>query len=64
MEFDLVQRFGIRIHEVEGLAETAVYVPECDLAFVRAGLDPDCRARTASWLLSEALSELASPDRP
>lgn len=55
--FELVRRFGTRVHWVEGLAERVIYCPEQDVAFVRSGLDEATRRSVAAWVLGEALSE-------
>lgn len=54
--FHLVQRFGTRVYEVEGLREPIIYCPTNDLAFIRAGLDDEELTRYADWLLGAALS--------
>lgn len=60
--FEMVRRFGTRVHEVDGLIEPLIYCPESDVAFVRAGLDLTERLRLARWVLTEALTERASLD--
>lgn len=55
--FELVRRFGTRIHWIEGLLEEAIYCPENDVAFVRAGLDEAARRRVSAWVLGQAMSE-------
>jgi len=64
VQFDLVRRFGVRVHFVEGLEETIVYFPvpdpDKDLAFVRAGLGVEDRQWAADRILSEALAERVS----
>lgn len=62
MQFELSRRFGVRVHDVDGLDEDLVYVPTQGLAFVNRDLDPHRRREVADWLLSEALlEELSSP---
>lgn len=63
MRFELCRRFGVRVHEVPGLDEEAIFVPEGMVAFIRADLDPGRRRELAEWLLSEAIAEAASIDR-
>lgn len=55
--FELVRRFGTRVHWIEGLEERVIYCPERDVAFVRAGLDEESRRAVSAWILGEALSE-------
>lgn len=57
--FELVRRFGTRVHWIEGLEEEVVYCPESDVAFVRAGLDEESRRSVSAWILGEALSARA-----
>lgn len=57
MQFDLVRRFGTRVHEVEGLVEPFVYCPGLDVAFVRAGLDEEDRRQVAEQVLAWALAD-------
>lgn len=54
--FELVRRFGTRVHWIEGLDERVIYCPEQDVAFVRAGLDEETRRSVSAWILGEALS--------
>ena len=61
VEFDLVQRFGTRIVEMPGLERTLIYVPNHDIAIIRAGLDPGSARQAANWLLVEALRQRTSP---
>lgn len=58
--FQLAERFGTRVYEVEGLREPIVYCPTNDLAFIRADLDDEDRRRYADWLLTAALAEVAA----
>lgn len=62
MQFDLVRRFGVRVHEVEGLDEDIVFCPASDVAFIRAGLDARDRTQVAEWLLCAALGERSALD--
>lgn len=50
--FELVRRFGTRVHWVEGLAERVIYCPEQDVAFVRSDLDET--TRTSARLVGAA----------
>ena len=58
--FELVRRFGTRVHWIEGLEERAIYCADHDIAFIRAGLDEEARRSTAHWVLSEALAARAN----
>lgn len=52
--FELVRRFGTRLHWIEGLDEEVIYCPAADVAFVRAGLDEEARRSVSAWILGEA----------
>lgn len=54
--FELVRRFGTRIHWIEGLEEEVIYCPDQDVAFVRAGLDEESRRSVSAWILGESMS--------
>ena len=62
--FQMVQRFGTRVYEVEGLREPVIYCATNDLAFIRADLDDEERTRYADWLLSAALTAASSLRSP
>lgn len=62
MQFDLVKRFGIRIHEVDDLDEDVIYIGDRAIAFVRADLTDEVRQETADWLLCEAMSDRMSAE--
>lgn len=61
--FELCRRFGIRVHEVVGLDEDSIYVPESRVAFIRADLPPGRRQEEAEWILCEALTDATSLDQ-
>ena len=54
--FALAEALGTRIVEVPDLARTLIYVPNHDIALVRAGLDFDSATQAADWLLMESLT--------
>lgn len=62
-ELDLLRRFVHAVVEVEGLPTAATYVPECDVALLRAGLSPEHRRMAAEWLLEAALQASSGAPR-
>lgn len=55
--FRVVEAFGVRVLEVEGLRDVACLIDGEEVALVRANLTPDLRERAVDWLLHEVLRD-------
>lgn len=63
-ELEILRRFVHAVVEVEDLATAATYVPECDVALIRADLTPAGRRLAADWLLAAAVQRAADAEQP
>ena len=55
--FSLIEAFGVRVVEVDGLHDVACLIDGEEVALVRANLTPDLRERAVDWLLHEVLRD-------
>ncbi len=53
--FDVLRACGLRIAESPHFRKDVTYIPESDLAMVRAGLTPSQRAEVVDYVLSQAV---------
>ncbi|RHA38680.1 hypothetical protein [Cellulomonas rhizosphaerae] len=62
-EYEVMERLGVAVVEVDELCREGSYVPGLNLAVVRRGLTPERREAIGVWLLARVLLGPADPAR-